>query len=548
MTQRKSVIALVLTALVGAATAIAFGPSLVVGEFAAWQWLAPPFALLLATALAARPWLSGRFTGPRALLHAGAALLAFVGLAAVGVWSRATEVPDRGPPFDVAAFRRAEPTPEANEAGRRIARIARAFAEQTGSSMQTLNLIGQLNSVVSIGQWPTEAPDLRADVAKAAAGSWHSDLSAAVRLPVGHVETLNAAFSGDNHELLRSVGFLGILETAEAMRLADAGDIAGSLDRSIVALRYSRHLRARAGVNQWMVALSIETNALRQIVATFDRPGATDDQLHRALSELVEHERELPDAADAVRADYSILADLLASDRFDFYDGGAFRKAVQLAPWERERQERILNAVYAGYLRTLGLTYADALARAPYAAGLNERYALLAGWSPESGERDTATAETRRAAGWTRTAYWRDSQFGASWIVPQYEFSDRVRRRAAILQVALALYERTRGKPAETLDALVPDLIPAVPSDPVDGRPFRYRVSTGETVEAYNAIGPRTPDRPTVLKPGQGVVWSVGPDCTDQGGARETLEPQFAFAPRPPTGDLIFAVPKPEPK
>ena len=64
------------------------------------------------------------------------------------------------------------------------------------------------------------------------------------------------------------------------------------------------------------------------------------------------------------------------------------------------------------------------------------------------------------------------------------------------LMTALALFERQKGHLPQTLDALVPDLIPAVPRDPFDGKPFRYI-------------------------PEKRRVYSVGRNLTDDGGSTD---------------------------
>jgi len=62
------------------------------------------------------------------------------------------------------------------------------------------------------------------------------------------------------------------------------------------------------------------------------------------------------------------------------------------------------------------------------------------------------------------------------------------------LVVACRLYQRQEGRWPETLEALVPAYLPAVPADPFDGKPFRY-------------------------VPARGIVYSVGKDLKDSGGS-----------------------------
>lgn len=74
--------------------------------------------------------------------------------------------------------------------------------------------------------------------------------------------------------------------------------------------------------------------------------------------------------------------------------------------------------------------------------------------------------------------------------------------RCALVAVALERYRCDHGEWPEPLEALVPRYLSAVPADPCDGKPLRYR---------------RLPD---------GVlVYSVGPDKVDNGGALNRRNP-----------------------
>ena len=69
-------------------------------------------------------------------------------------------------------------------------------------------------------------------------------------------------------------------------------------------------------------------------------------------------------------------------------------------------------------------------------------------------------------------------------------------RSMTISAVAMKRFQLRHGNPAQTLDALVPDLVSSVPVDYMDGKPMRYRLD---------------PD-------GQFVLYSVGEDGKDDGG------------------------------
>jgi hypothetical protein len=83
----------------------------------------------------------------------------------------------------------------------------------------------------------------------------------------------------------------------------------------------------------------------------------------------------------------------------------------------------------------------------------------------------------------------------------------RMDTRLRVLQIraAIAFYQRQHGKLPATLDALCPQFLPNVPLDPFSGRPLRYSI----TKEGW-------------------MVWSVGSDLKDDGGAVEEADKYLA--------------------
>jgi hypothetical protein len=59
-------------------------------------------------------------------------------------------------------------------------------------------------------------------------------------------------------------------------------------------------------------------------------------------------------------------------------------------------------------------------------------------------------------------------------------------RQVVITAIALKRYQLKHGNYPSNLGALVPELLPAVPLDPVDGKPLRYRPNQDRTFLLYS--------------------------------------------------------------
>src|SRR5262249_38799092 len=117
--------------------------------------------------------------------------------------------------------------------------------------------------------------------------------------------------------------------------------------------------------------------------------------------------------------------------------------------------------------------------------------------------------------------------------------------RGERLRLALALYHVEEGKPAAKLPDLVPRYLAEVPADPYDGRPFRYRISSGKPVDERVLKNRKEAWVPRPVPVGQGVVWSVGPDGEDDGARKQGLS--WRMDPRTWAGrgmDAVFIVPE----
>src|SRR5262249_10691017 len=88
--------------------------------------------------------------------------------------------------------------------------------------------------------------------------------------------------------------------------------------------------------------------------------------------------------------------------------------------------------------------------------------------------------------------------------------------QGSIIRLALMLYQSDHGRLPDSLDALVPAHLTALPADPYSGGPFHYRISTGERVRIFHNVEESKAYRD--VPAGAAVVWSVGPNLNDDGG------------------------------
>jgi hypothetical protein len=224
------------------------------------------------------------------------------------------------------------------------------------------------------------------------------------------------------------------------------------------------------------------------------------------------------------------------------WKGAVVRTAV-LMPWERARRERILNAYFDLYLSTADVKYPGQLNR--IRAIQTEDYQPFDSWMPITSE--DQREQKRRVAELVR------NDLILRYLV--HTVLDRdVRRdlplcqlRATELELALLLYQHRHQRPAVSLRELVPDFLPAVPVDPFSGSPFNYRLAAeeewlpweenvrldragdwGVANIASNLGGRYRPVTATDhgftyrrVRPGHGVVWSIGPDGIDSGGKQQ---------------------------
>jgi hypothetical protein len=579
---RRSAAALFMALVLSAAVSSAWAPSLLAGGLASWRVFVVPALLLAFNALVMRAWLDGRFYTWRPL--AGLALCVALTAAWIAgcLWYRVAEVPAAGECLDIQAFVASLPPPEQNQAGSLIRQAMTRLKEQEGRAASAVNppqpprpplpaapdpappapaapddYPNRAQQVVENG-WTGTDQELDRFFDALFQEGWADPLRQVTGLPLGMIVDPRQVTVSSNLDVAQQCRWAGILLTARGLQLQARGDDGAGLDHLLTALALSRQMRSRAVPFAWMVGVSVEQAALKGLDHWLERVGPRPKLLRRALGELGRHEEALPLPSDPVLADYLTLQSLLdePSQLLRSSSGADRSQAARVtqellgaawqAPWEKARAERILRATTAGRLRGVEAGYAAIGARRQ-ADGFpppSQGEQALEGWlAADDGPGGAATR--RRLA----RLIWHSWLAEAPMFTPNLPLAQAAglcRVRGARLQLALALYQATEGRPAAALDDLVPRYLPVLPRDPFspEGQGFSYRLSEGEDLE----WGPQFPadnQRVRHVAAGEGIVWSDGVDLTDNGGHRQGMTRVPGGPQLTPLGaDWIFVVPR----
>jgi hypothetical protein len=558
---RKAVVAAGVATLAGGTAAVLWLPSLLAGGLSHWQvWLPPAVALGVARLLL-RHWAADRLTarGPLLTLAGGLAAVALV--EAVGIGYRVVEVREDPAGEADLAFVAGLPEFDENRAGRdfraaaeRLSRLTAAVAprfDRGATGQRGARVEDRLETVVQSG-WPLpenertpermrEAQELNQWVDALYAedhpsglddSPWFVLVEKAAGWPTGIYEDPRRFTGSGTGVGLENARRMALVVLARGLqRQARDGDHAAFIGSFRVALALARALRNRSITPAAMTGQAVERLALysayqwaRNLPAGSGAGRLAAAWLTTLL--LAEHLEPHPDApfdpTPHLLAERYVLRGLLAAPSQWLpatvtppgkSTDGANAEADLIGfawtvPWERERTRRLVGRVFGSDGRP----------------GPDPQLLRGRPGTPLLLIRSAAAADLTDADRAVRTI-----------------------RRGVALVLAVRLYQILDGRMPENLGELVAaGYLPFVPPDPFDAQPFRYRVSTGETLaQSARTAGIGRPFGPgemvVAVAPGQAVIWSVGPDGLDQGGRQLPLLPGGATRQE----DWVFLVPLP---
>ena len=262
----------------------------------------------------------------------------------------------------------------------------------------------------------------------------------------------------------------------EAILAAETGDPATAASSFVDALRFGRHLRDEPFLISFLVHTGCEFLTVPSIERAINHARFTDGQL-RMMGEA------LGDADDPHALRHAIL-----TERCQVADVVS-RPVTELLEKDATHSERL----WAFFYGLAGVQFVDA----GYMLDYYDEMARLADLSTH---RRKAAAEALDAKGSKIPEYLILSRGRLPALGPLCDIDLRALAvvRAARTGLAVQRYCLAHGRCPEKLGDLVPEFLDAVPDDPFDGYPLRYRIR------------------------GSGfVVYSVGEDLTDNAGREE---------------------------
>jgi hypothetical protein len=349
---------------------------------------------------------------------------------------------------------------------------------------------------------------------------WRAEIQKAARLPVGVLE--RPRVDGQSPVLKHLPACRKM--TDELLRAARAKESGPAFEDLAQILALSRNLRNKAPLESYLAGVQAEAGALEDLDQLLARGKPAPKLIRRVFDELNRHTVETPPPLSCLQTECFRSGGLLvnpygwtlrapgAADRVpEQWLAGSIALSLDI-PWESEQKTRIWQLVWAGLFRAVQTPHwqLPAVAEDPRTKKDTTRK-ILHGWLPAA-EGPGAAVTHAQMVRLVDASWLSDERLFCS-VARLCEAATRARCRvdATRLAVTLGLYRLDEGKTAQDLQDLVPKYLPAgLPTDPYCGQSFRYRI-------APDKVGPPNDNG---AAPGQGIIWSTGPDRVDHGGRK----------------------------
>jgi hypothetical protein len=482
-------------------------------------------------------------------------------LLAAYVGHRAWGVPDIGPPFAAATLRPVTVPPDQDPE----AIYRRAFSE-----------------LRPLGEAPSDAGPRQ--VARAIREGWDPEASLAVAWWQANQEAIDLTRQGASLSVARGPRIQDLevravttprpvweVELARLMALDGRqrqarGDLAGTWDDILVLLRMGRQMTFRPGTGLPAFGPILQRQAEWLGMAWAADPRQTPELLRSALDDLLRQPANAP-LGDVVKVQYvqteriltlpndevlALLAsawsgpssDVASSPRPDSFPE-RFTFTLGITPaWERERVRRVVRLLAAERLRWVDTE--PWLRRRPARTVAWGELTDLA-WPAENPTRYISAEELSEFAESSPLAHFAPLS-GPLRVDPGARDRELVLRRALVQVLALRRWQlRHGGRLPEYFPALVPSELAELPPDPYSGGTFGYIRSKGQALPPLEAedllVKVLPPEYPRPTRPGQWLLYSVGPDRMDNQASWDPGVDRRWSVSTASSGDITFPLP-----
>jgi hypothetical protein len=253
----------------------------------------------------------------------------------------------------------------------------------------------------------------------------------------------------------------------------------------------------------------MEIAALRGLRLWLDKAGPDKELLQAAQHVLEGHRRQWPSPATSIQATYFVYLNAVPDEDRISRPIGMLLQAAHDVPWEKQRDQRIVQAMFKGRLEGIGkppvMNFQEWLNkeyrgnRAEVQRAWRTWMAARYGLPPKEGP--GSEISINQWGDWVGAFVDRHSRFlnDLGEFPSGVENCDATPFTATELLVALARYQADHERPPAKLTDLVPGYLSKLPGDDAGG--FQYAIAVGGE-EVYSDVPP------TKLLPGQAYITS----------------------------------------